>query len=117
MANGAGSGHAKGDTERSWDAARTAYTCSDGRHVHVSNVALRLDDRKSPEPEEKSKVTRLVPSNVILYIAHGVNKGLPYLFVSETRFDRSMSVIVKAAESSKTVTFPRTVREAKDSAF
>ena len=50
--------------------------------------------------------------NMVMYEIDRRNKQSNIrLFVSETRFDRSMSQLVKGAEGTRTITFPGTVRE------
>ena len=91
--------------------------CADGIEALVPNGVFRNTGRKDNDDKSGQKENILVPRNGILYKDRNRCCHMCTLFVSETEFDRSMSWLGKGAKTTRTITFPDTIRTVKDDAF
>lgn len=105
------------DTKLSWDDTRTEYKCRDAMYVKILGRVSAKNRKDKPRPTARSANVGPAARNAIIYQMRGEYGRVPRLFISGTELNRSMSVIVKGAESTKEVTFPGTTREARDGSF
>ena len=75
------------------------------------------ESEESDWDEEENEGERITPRNGIAYNFSDEGSLQPQLFVSETRFDRNVALVIRGPKTARTVTFPGTVREAQNSAF
>ena len=74
------------------------------------------ESEKSDWEEEEDAGNRITPRNGIAYNFSECSLQ-PQLFISETRFDRNMTLVIRGSKTARMVVFPGTVREAQNSAF
>ena len=107
---------------RGWDRGRREYRCADGADARVPSEVFKTvgqeDERISlsfEEPAEEQPADVLAPVSGIWYRPPSKDNSCR-LFVSETKFDRSMSRVVSGLKG-KTTILPKTCREVLGSAF
>lgn len=95
--------------------------CVDGVTVEVPRATFRycnVDESEESDWEEEEDVgDRIALRHGIAYSFSDEGSLQPRLFVSETRFDRNMALVIRGSKTARTVVFPGTVREAQNCAF
>lgn len=75
------------------------------------------ESEESDWEEEEDAGNYITLRNGIAYSFSDESSLQPQLFVSETRFDRNMTLVIRGSKTARTVVFPGTVREAQNKAF
>lgn len=102
-------------TTHRWIQGRTNRVCTDGANVHVPSRTFRLFKTinwvTKVLPEEDDEAGPLAPRNGILYKVLSKNNCLCGLFVTEMKFDRSMSRIMEGVKDTRMTIFPNMVEK------
>ena len=99
-----------------WGTGRSSYVCADGTHITVPNRAFRqseYDDNGFISTDNET-----VFMNRVVYRQTEENtQSRIQLFIAQSEFDRSISAIVKGAETVRTIAFPGTTKEVRSRVF
>ena len=94
-----------------WNATRDRYTCTGDAKVGVGRDVFEYF-----EEEHKDRSGLTTPRNGIAYRKDDRTLRTQ-LFISETEFSRDMLLVVQGANSVRTITFPKTIRDVAVNAF
>ena len=117
MAKGTNSGSGAGGVGRGWEDGRAAYACADGVEARIPDRGPGEEDQVRPGRAEGAARACPASRNAIVYRPGRGDTGSLRLFVAGTELDRGVSAVVRVAARTKTMTFPGTTREARNSAF
>ena len=99
-----------------WGTGQSDYICTDDTHIAVPNRAFRQSEHD--EDGFVSTDHETIFMNRIVYRRTEENtQSRTQLFIAQSEFDRSISAIVKGAETVRTIAFTGTTREIRSRAF